>query len=152
MNEPSSEFERGMEKMREVYAGDVVDLPEGSMPFFDVMQKTLFAQVWDRDVLPIRDRRLLIMAVLTARGATDAWKVQARASLRRAELTPEELRETLIMLAPYSGYAQLSDFVVPCEAVIGEFEAEQTSGDRSASSSMQDVVHRAGLDTPGDGA
>ncbi|MBV8692256.1 MAG: carboxymuconolactone decarboxylase family protein, partial [Actinobacteria bacterium] len=56
-----SRFQRGRDKLREVYAGDVVDLPEGAIPFNDVMLRSLFAEVWDRDVLDIRSRRLLIM-------------------------------------------------------------------------------------------
>ena len=52
-----SRYDRGAAKMREVYAGDVVDLPEGTMPFYDVMMRSLFAEVWDRDVLDLRSRR-----------------------------------------------------------------------------------------------
>ncbi len=39
-------FERGAARLRKVYAGDVVDLPEGTMAFNDVMVRTLFAEVW----------------------------------------------------------------------------------------------------------
>jgi len=81
--------------------------------------------VWDRDeVLDIRSRRLLIMGVIAARGQVDTWKIQARAALKRRELTPEELRETLIMLAPYAGYPNVADLIVPCEQVIGGWISE----------------------------
>ena len=63
-----SAYERGAAKLREVYAGDVVDLPEGTMAFNDVMMKSLFAEVWDRERTTIRDRRLLIMGVIAASG------------------------------------------------------------------------------------
>src|SRR5690606_18400939 len=86
-------YERGTAKIREVYAGAVVDMPEGTMPFYDVMMTTLFAQVWDRAVLPIRDRRLLLMGVIAAQGSVDTWKIQARAALDRGELDPDQLRE-----------------------------------------------------------
>ena len=82
----SSAFERGAAKIREVYAGDVVDLPEGTMAFNDVMMKSLFAEVWDRDVLSIGERRLLIMGVIAAAGGVDTWRIQARAALKRGEL------------------------------------------------------------------
>lgn len=111
-------YERGSAKIREVYAGAVVDMPEGTMPFYDVMMTTLFAQVWDRDVLPIRDRRLLLMGVIAAQGSVDTWKVQARAALDRGELDPDQLRETLIMLAPYAGYPNVAGLVTECEGVI----------------------------------
>ena len=121
-------FQRGADKMREVYAGDVVDLPRGTFAFNDVMLPTLFAQVWDRDVLDVRSRRLLLMGVIAAQGQTDTWKIQARASLRNGELDPDELRETLIMLAPYAGFPNVAGLVLACEEVIGTWEADGRPG------------------------
>ena len=122
----STAYERGAAKMREVYAGEVADLTEGTHAFTDVMMKTLFAEVWDRDVLPIRDRRLLLMGTIAARGAVDVWPIQARAALLNGELTPDQLRETLIMLAPYAGYPMVAQLLGPCEEVISAFqEGEQ---------------------------
>jgi len=121
MADETSAFERGAAKIREVYAGNVVDLPEGTMPFNDVMMRSLFAEVWDRDVLSIDARRLLIMGVIAARGATDTWRIQARAALDRGELTPDQLRETLVMLAPYAGYPNVAPLIVPTEEVISEW-------------------------------
>ena len=92
MAESSARYQRGAKKLREVYAGDVVDLPEGSFPFNDVMLRSLFAEVWDRELLDVRSRRLLIMGVIATLGQTDTWKIQARASLRNRELSPDELR------------------------------------------------------------
>jgi 4-carboxymuconolactone decarboxylase len=104
--------------------GDVVTLPEGTMAFNDVMVQTLFDQVWRRGVLDVRTRRMLLMGVIAANGQVDTWKIQARASLKRGELTPDELRETLVMLAPYAGYPNIAGLVVPCEEVIGAWLAE----------------------------
>jgi len=128
VGEASERFQRGAAKMREVYAGDVVDLPEGSFPFNDVMQRTLFAEVWDRDLLDVRSRRLLIMGVIATLGQTDTWKIQARASLRNRELTPDELRETLIMLAPYSGYPNVAPLIMACEEVIATWTEDGEPG------------------------
>lgn len=118
-------YERGTAKIREVYAGNVVELPEGTMAFNDVMMRSLFAEVWDRDVLSIDSRRLLIMGVIAARGQVDTWRIQARAALERDELTPDELRETLVMLAPYAGYPVVAPLIVPTEEVISEFRDAQ---------------------------
>ena len=128
MTDEPSAHERGRAKIREVYAGDVVDLPEGTIPFNDVMLETLFAKVWDRDQLDVRSRRLLIMGVIAANGQVDTWKIQARASLRNRELTPDELRETLIMLAPYAGYPNVAGLVMACEEVIGTWRADGEPG------------------------
>ncbi len=122
-DEPSA-YERGSAKIAEVYDGNVVAMPEGTMPFYDVMMKSLFAEVWDRDVLSIRDRRLLIMGVIAAQGKTDVWKIQAGAALGRGELNADELRETLIMLAPYAGYPNVAPLIMECEAVIAEAATE----------------------------
>lgn len=121
-------YRRGAAKLREVYAGDVVDLPEGSFPFNDVMLRSLFAEVWDRDVLDMRSRRLLLMGVIAGAGQVDTWKIQARASLRNRELTPDELRETLIMLAPYAGYPNVAGLVMVCEEVINAWVADGEPG------------------------
>ena len=111
--------------MSQVYAGEVGGIPEGAMPFNDVMMRSLFAEVWTREVLSIRDRRLLLMGVLAATGAADAWKVHARAVLQNEELTTEELRETLILLAPYAGYPKVSGLIGETEAVIAKWRKEQ---------------------------
>ena len=118
-----SDYERGQDMIREVYAGDVVDMPEGTMAFYDVMMKSLFAEVWDRDVLPISSRRLLIMGVIAAHGQADTWKIQSLAALKRGEMTPEELRETLVMLAPYAGYPNVAPLIAPTEEAINEYES-----------------------------
>lgn len=118
-------YEAGQAKIKEVYAGEVVAMPKGTMAFNDVMLETLFAKVWDRDVMSVRDRRLLIMGVIAARGQPDTWKFQAKASLKNGELTPDELRETLIMLAPYAGYPQVAPLIAVTEEAIGEVAREQ---------------------------
>ena len=114
-------YKRGVAMVTEIYQGEVPALPEGTMAFNDVMMRSLFAEVWDRDVLSIRDRRLLIMGVIAARGSIDVWKLQAQSALRRGELTPDELRETLIALAPYAGYPMVAPLIGPCEAAINDW-------------------------------
>lgn len=123
MDHEPSQFERGAEALREVYAGAVPTIPEGLMPFNDVMLRSLFAEVWSRDVLSIRDRRLLLLGVIAAQGQAEVFKVQATAALARGELTPEELRETLVMLAPYAGYPNVAGLIAPVEEAIAESEA-----------------------------
>jgi len=123
----SDAYQAGVDMIREVYAGDVVDLPEGFMAFNDVMMRTLFAEVWSREVLSIKDRRLLIMGVIAANGSVDTWKIQAKASLARGELTPDELRETLIILACYAGYPNVAPLIIETEGVITDFGGDGES-------------------------
>ena len=55
----SERRKRGIEMLEKVYAGDVVVPPEGNT-FTDLIVEQLFAEVWSRDVLSVRDRRLLL--------------------------------------------------------------------------------------------
>lgn len=128
----SALWEAGAEKMREVYDGRVPVMPEGSMPFNDVMLRTLFSQVWTRPQLEMRDRRLLLIGVIAAMGERDTFRIQCRAALDRDELTPEQLRETLIMLAPYAGYPRVAGLVLPVEEVIAEWEKDRAGDDATA--------------------
>jgi 4-carboxymuconolactone decarboxylase len=129
MAEDSSDrFQVGRDMMRKVYAGDIVDLPEGTIPFNDVMLRSLFAEVWARDVLDIGARRLLVMGVIAAAGQVDTFKIQARAALRNRELTPDQLREVLITLAPYAGYPNVAPLIGPCEEVIATWRADGEPG------------------------
>ena len=122
--ERTSDYERGLAMLQKVYAGGVAALPEGTLAFNDVMVRTLFAHVWGRDVLDVRSRRLLLMGTIAAFGQVDTWRIQARAALVNRELTPDELRETLVMLAPYAGYPNVAALIVPCEDVISTWVAE----------------------------
>ena len=128
----SALWEAGADKMREVYDGRVPVMPEGSMPFNDVMLRTLFSQVWTRPQLEMRDRRLLLIGVIAAMGERDTFRIQCRAALDRDELTPEQLRETLIMLAPYAGYPRVAGLVLPVEEVIAEREKDRAGDDATA--------------------
>ena len=58
------------------------------------------------------------MGVIAANGATDIWGLQARSALANGELTVEELRETLVFLAPYAGYPNVAPLVGVTEKAI----------------------------------
>jgi hypothetical protein len=48
--------------------------------------------------------------------------------VRNGRFTPDELRETLIMLAPYAGHPNVSGLVVACEEVISKWKADGEPG------------------------
>ncbi len=119
---------RGEEMIKKVYAGDVIVPPEGSMPFTDIMLEHLFAEVWTREELSMRDRRLLLLGIMAEKGEADIFGIQAKAALKNGELTPDELRETLIMIAPYAGYPRAAAIVGVVEQQIAEV-AKEKAGD-----------------------
>lgn len=120
----SERRKKGAEMLKEVYAGDVVAPPEGNV-FTDIMLEQVFAEVWSRDVLSIRDRRILLLGIIAEKGETMTWGIQAKAALKRGELTPAELREFLLMIAQYAGYPRAAALVGIVEQKIAEVEAEK---------------------------
>ena len=111
---------RGAEMMTKVYAGDVVVPPEGASAFADVMLEQLFAEVWTRDGLEVRERRLLIMGVIAALGETMTWKIQVRAAIKNGELDADQVREALLHLAQYVGYPRAAGLLGATEEAIAE--------------------------------
>ena len=117
-------WELGHETIKDVYAGDVVTAPEGSYAFSDVMLRQLFAEVWTRDTLSMRDKRILLLGIIAEKGEPDTFKIQAKASLKRGEMTPEELREFLLFIAQYAGYPRAAALVGVIESAIAEASSE----------------------------
>ncbi len=120
-------WERGAAMLSKVYAGDVVAAPKGVLDFSDLMLEQLFGEIWTREALPVRDRRLLIMGVIGCMGEKDTWKIQAKAALKNGELTAEQLRELLITLAQYAGYPRAAGLLSPTEEAIKESAAASSA-------------------------
>lgn len=125
----SERRKRGVEMIQEVYAGDVIVPPEGAMVFTDVMLEQVFAEVWSRDVLSIRDRRLLLLGIIAEKGEPNTFGIQAKAALKRGELEPDELRELLLMIAQYAGYPRAAALVGVIEQKIAEVAKEKAAAE-----------------------
>ena len=124
----SERRQRGVEMMKKVYAGKVVTPPAGAMPFSDLMLEQLFAEVWTREDLSVRDRRLVLLGIIGALGERDTFQIQARAALENGELTPAQLREVVITLANYAGYPRAAAQVVATEQTIAAVAKEKQGG------------------------
>ena len=120
----STRYEKGLETLKKVYAGDVVTPPRGNA-FTDIMLETLFAEVWTRDVLSMRDRRLLLLGSILTQGENMTFAIQAKAALKNGELTPDELREVLVFLVHYVGYPRAAGAGGLVEEMIAEVQAEE---------------------------
>jgi 4-carboxymuconolactone decarboxylase len=64
----------------------------------------LFAEVWTREHLSNRDRRLLILGALAVAGDFDVIGLQIDAAHRLGELDADQLREIVIFLTHYVGW------------------------------------------------
>ena len=125
-------YERGTAMIKKVYAGDVSVPPKGTMAFADMMIESLFAEVWTRDILSVRDRRLILLGVIGALGEKDTFAIQAKAALKNEELTPEQLREVLIVLANYAGYPRAAGMLGVVEAQIAAVAKEREEKESSS--------------------
>ncbi len=121
-------YQRGARMLEKVYAGDVVAPPKGAMAFSDLMLESLFAEVWTREELSMRDRRLILLGAIGALGERDTFGIQARAALKNGELEPDQLREVLIMLAHYAGYPRAAGLLGVVEQQIAAVAEETQAG------------------------
>lgn len=92
---------RGLEMMERVYGWKLPNVPGAH---FAVTADHVFATIWSRPGLSIRDRRLLLLGALTAQGMTDVAGIQMTAALGNGELDEAQLREIALFLCHYVGW------------------------------------------------
>jgi 4-carboxymuconolactone decarboxylase len=77
--------------------------PEKGPDFLKLTVENLFADVWAREGLSIRDRRLVTLTVLALMGKRDSLEGHLRAALK-SDLSYREVEELMIHLAHYAGW------------------------------------------------
>lgn len=110
---------RGLEMMGQVYGWEVGD---GPGDFFGITVDHLFAEIWTRPGLSLRDRRLLLIGLLAGQGLDDILGIQLPAALANGELSPDELREIAIFLTHYVGWPLGARLSVQIEGLIAKHE------------------------------
>ncbi|GAB0105286.1 carboxymuconolactone decarboxylase family protein [Nocardia sp. JMUB6875] len=99
---PSEIRQQGLKTMSEVYGFDLPNLTGD--PFYEVTVDHLFADIWNRPGLTMRDRRLLLLGAIAAQGNAEIAEIQVGAALRNGELDADQLREIAVFLAHYIGW------------------------------------------------
>jgi 4-carboxymuconolactone decarboxylase len=117
MDSAGNELRRkGLDKMKEVYGWEMPDLPGD---YFALTVDHLFADIWSRPGLSMRDKRLVTLSVVTALGLPDLAEIQVNAALGNQEMTEAELREMAIFITHYVGFPLGSTFNNVVEKVVG---------------------------------
>jgi 4-carboxymuconolactone decarboxylase len=96
---------RGVAAFNAVY-GSLMTAPEeptGDV-FFELMLGNLFADIWAREGLSLRDRRLVLMGAIAAQGEADVFGIQVETGLGSGHLTEEQVNEMILQLTQYIGY------------------------------------------------
>jgi len=110
MDEGASRRQAGLSKMTEVYGDDrgfaerLPGAPPEARPYSEQTVDHLFAEIWRRPGLSVRDRRLLTIGVTAAHGRTDLAETQFVGALKAGELDAAQLGEVVLHLAYYAGW------------------------------------------------
>jgi 4-carboxymuconolactone decarboxylase len=97
--------ERGLSGWEEVMG----PIPEGYPPppvgsFLDLTNKLVFGDVFQRPHLTLRERRLVTLTAMAARGHDDCTVQHIRAAMRMGDLSDDDLEELIIQMAFYLGW------------------------------------------------
>jgi 4-carboxymuconolactone decarboxylase len=131
---------KGLDKMNEVYGWEMPDMPGD---YFALTADHLFANIWSRPGLSMRDKRIMTLTVVTALGITDLAEIQANAALHNEELTVDELKEMAIFLTHYLGFPLGSklDGAVTKVAKQRKKNAQQGKGDEDKKANMDAALN-----------
>jgi 4-carboxymuconolactone decarboxylase len=116
---------KGLDKMNEVYAWDMPDMPG---EYFALTADHLFGRIWTREGLSMRDRRMMVIAVVTALGLEDLLEVQINAVLANGELTDDELNEMAVFITHYVGFPLGSRLNGVISRVVGKRKKAAAAG------------------------
>ena len=120
---------QGLDKMKEVYGWEMPDLPGD---YFALTVDHLFANIWSRPGLSMRDKRIMTLSVVTALGLPDLAEIQVKAALQNSELSPDELREMALFITHYVGFPLGSTFNGVVEKVIQRAGQKESAQRRAA--------------------
>jgi 4-carboxymuconolactone decarboxylase len=110
MGDDTSKRDLGLETMTKVYGNDrgfaerLASLPPESAPYSEATVDQVFAELWNRPGLTVKERRLLTIGVTAALGRADLAEVQFVGALTNGELDRAQIGEVILHLAYYAGW------------------------------------------------
>ncbi|NLA36361.1 MAG: carboxymuconolactone decarboxylase family protein [Actinobacteria bacterium] len=116
--EPSPNRRANLDRMGEVYGWEMGD---GSGDFFSYTVDHLFGEIWNRPGIDDRSRRLLLIGLLIGSGQEDVLDIQFPAALSSGDITPDELREIVILATHYAGWPRGGRINTQAENAIARF-------------------------------
>jgi 4-carboxymuconolactone decarboxylase len=112
-------LEKGLQVFAQVYGSQVSVPPDMvALPFQRLMLENLFADIWGREAMSIRDRRLILIGVIAATADASLIDTQLRAALEKGELTRDQLREIPLILTQYIGYPRTVPVMMVVEKIL----------------------------------
>ncbi|MFB7657474.1 MULTISPECIES: NAD(P)-binding domain-containing protein [unclassified Streptomyces] len=116
----------GLHMMDRAYGpGFSTVVQDSSDPYSAETVDYLFAQVWGREGLSVRDRRLLTLGVAATVGRPEIVQIIANGALVNDDLSADQLREAVLHLAVYTGWCKAAAIHTGVAAAIDAHTAAQ---------------------------
>ena len=98
-------WEKGLGIVDQVYGAGASKMMEGleNSPYVSETVRHLFADIWSRPGLSMRDKRLLVIGATTMLGRSDLIAIQVAGAIVNGELTEEQLQEIPLLMTFYAG-------------------------------------------------
>ena len=122
-------FDRGLAIRKEVLGASHVErslsgADDFTRPYQELMTEYCWGAVWGRPGLSRKTRSLLNLAMLTALGREEEFKLHARAALRNG-VTREEIQEVLLQAMIYCGVPAANSAFKQAREVFAQMEREE---------------------------
>ena len=92
---------------------------KGSPELGDIMQKFIYSDVNNQVQMPLAQKELLTLVVLTANATPEDISIHVKGALA-AGATPEEIRETIYQTTPYVGFARAKNALIEMQLAFEE--------------------------------
>lgn len=89
---------------------------KGAPELGEIMQKFIYSDVNNQVKMPLAQKELLTLVVLTANNTPEDIGIHVKGALN-AGATPEEIRETLYQCTPYVGFARSKAALIEMQIV-----------------------------------
>ena len=121
-------YERGLATRRKVLGDEWVDRAiAGATPFNADFQKLITSYAWDgiwnRKGLSHKVRRMLVLAMTSALGRWEEFRLHVRAALASGDLDQDDIREVLMQAAIYCGVPAANTGFKEAREVMAELDA-----------------------------
>ena len=124
----SNRYDQGMSVRRRVLGDSHVDRAEAAKteldaPFQDLITEAAWGTVWASERLTQRERSMITLALLAARGNFDEIPMHIRATARTGA-TPEDIAEVFQHVAIYAGVPAANHALKVAKATYAEMEQD----------------------------
>lgn len=119
-------FERGLALMREYWGGPHERKREDTDAYVEKVITHVFADVWTREGLSLRERSMITLTVLVAQGREDELQLHIKGALN-VGVEPKAIEEMFIHLACYVGVPLSRSGWMTAKPVLAEFAAKRSA-------------------------